>query len=145
MRRLARLRLGELTALIGAICVIIALTRFWYQTPSGNLSAWSTFGPAVVLLMLAALGALVLALTTLTERSTALPVAASVWSTLVGIVGVIAAIVRVLERPDHAQSLCAGTWLAFAGAILILVGSWQSMRDERPGLYESAAPEQRKL
>ncbi|MGH2832492.1 MAG: hypothetical protein ACRDK2_06915 [Solirubrobacteraceae bacterium] len=145
MRRLVRLRLGELTALIGAICVIIALTRFWYETPSGNLSAWGTFGPAVVLLMLAALGALALALTTLTERSTALPVAASIWSTLFGILGVIAAIVRVLERPDHAQSLCAGTWLALAGAILILVGSWQSMRDERPGLYEPATPEQRKL
>lgn len=145
MRRLARLRLGELTALAGAICVIIALTRFWYETPSGSLSAWGTFGPAVVLLMLATLAALALAITTITERSTALPVAAGIWSILFGIVGVIAAIVRVLERPDHAVSLCVGTWLALAGAVLILLGSWLSIRDERPGLYEPATPEQRKL
>ena len=52
----------------------------------------------------------------------------------------IAAVVRLLERPDHAGSLCAGAWLAFAGALLILAGAWQSMRDERPSLYEPAMP-----
>ncbi len=143
--KLTRLRLGELAALAGAVCVIVALTLPWYENLAGKLSAWSTFGPAVVLVMLAALAALALVLTTVTERSTALPVAAAVWSTLFGVLGVIAALVRVLERPENAHMLCAGAWLALLGTMLILVGSWQSMRDERTSRYPPATPEPRKL
>ncbi len=140
---LRRMRTGELTALIGAVGVIVSLTLRWYEAPSGSLTAWGTFGVAVVVLMLSALAALLLVFATVTERSTALPVAAAVWSTAFGVAGVIAALVRVLERPDGASALCAGAWLALAGAILILAGSWQSMRDERTGLYPPASPEPR--
>jgi hypothetical protein len=134
-----------LVVLAGSVCVIVALTLTWYQTPEGNLSAWSTFGFGVVLVMIAAAVGLVLVLATVTERSTALPVAAAVWSILFGAVGVLAAIVRVLERPHHATSLCAGAWLALAGTILIFVGSWESLRDERTRLYPRAELEPRKL
>ncbi|HTC58794.1 MAG TPA: hypothetical protein VK691_01610 [Solirubrobacteraceae bacterium] len=143
--KLTRLRSGELLALVGAILAIVALTRPWYENAGVLFSAWATFGPAVVLIMIAALSALVLVLTTLAERSTAFPVASAVWSVLFGLVGTIAAIVRVLERPDSATSLCAGAWLALAGTILIFAGSWQSMRDERTSLYPPASPEPRKL
>jgi hypothetical protein len=132
---LRRLRAGELLALLGAICVIVALTLRWYQAPQGNLDAWDTFGPTIVLLILAAAGGLALALATVTERTTALPVAAAVWGTLLGIVGTVAAVVRLIERPDHATALCAGAWLALAGALAVLVGSWLSIRDERTELY----------
>jgi len=143
--KLSRIRIGELVVLVGCACVIAALALRWYETPEGNLSAWATFGPAVVLLMLAVLAGLALVLTTLTERSTAFPVAAAVWSTLFGLLGVVAAAVRLLERPDHATRLCAGAWLAFAGALLILAGSWQSMRDERTSRYPPASPQPRDL
>ena len=94
-----------------------------------------------MLLILAAGAALVLFVATVTERgSTALPVAAAVWCAPLGRIGVIAALVRLLERPDHASSLCAGAWLALAGAVAILLGAWQSMRDERTSLYEPATP-----
>jgi hypothetical protein len=63
---------------------------------------------------------------------------------LFGAIGVLAAIVRLLERPHGAFSLCAGAWLAFAGTVLIFVGSWQSIRDERTGLYPPAEPEPHK-
>lgn len=132
-------------ALIGAICAIVSLSLRWYETPEGNLSAWATFGPAVVLLMLAALAGLALAAVTVAERSTALPVAAAVWCTLFGFFGVIAAVVRLLERPHHASALCAGAWLAFAGALLILAGAWQSMRDERTDRYPPPSPRPRDL
>jgi len=143
--KLSRLRLGELIVLIGSICVIVSLTRRWYEAPVRNLSAWDTFGVGVVLLMLAALVALLLVLATITERSTALPVAAAVWSTLFGVAGVLAAVVRLLERPEHSSALCAGAWLAFVGALLILAGSWQSMRDERTSRYPPATPPPRDL
>jgi hypothetical protein len=140
---LRRLRLGELLALAGAICVIVALALPWYENAQGKLGAFSTFGPAVALLMLAAMGALALVFTNLAERSTALPVAAAVWGTLFGIAGGVAAVVRVLERPAHATMLCAGAWLALVGAVAILLGCWQSMRDERPQLYPPSDVEAR--
>jgi hypothetical protein len=141
--RHGRLRLGELIALTGSVCVIVSLTLPWYENVERKLDAWDTFGPALVLVMLSAVVALVLVLATVTERSTALPVAAAVWSTMFGIAAVIAAIVRVLERPDGATSLCAGAWFALAGALLIATGSWESMRDERTRLYRPAEPEPR--
>jgi prepilin signal peptidase PulO-like enzyme (type II secretory pathway) len=143
--KISRMRLGELAVLAGAVCVIVALSMSWYRGPAGNLSAWDTFGPAVVLLMLAALAGLALVLTTVTERSPALPVAAAVWGTFFGVIGVIAALVRLLERPQNASALCAGAWLAFVGALLIAGGSWQSMRDERTSRYPPATPEPRDL
>ncbi|HEY5286155.1 MAG TPA: hypothetical protein VIJ50_03515 [Solirubrobacteraceae bacterium] len=143
--RLGRLRVGEILVLIGALGVLFAFTLDWYQNAERSFDAFDTFGPAVVLLLLSAIVALILVVTTVTERSTALPVAAAVWSTVLGLVAVIAAIVRLLERPHGATSLCAGAWVAMAGALLIVVGSWESMRDERTGLYQPAAPEPRKL
>jgi len=142
---LKRLRLGELLALAGAICLIVSLTLPWYENADGKLSAWSTFGPAVVLLIAATIAALVLVIATITERTPALPVAAAVWGVPFGLLGVVAAIVRVLERPDNATSLCAGAWLALVGAVAILVGVWQSMRDERTSRYAPATPRARRL
>jgi hypothetical protein len=139
------MRLGEVAALLGAVCIVVALTLPWYENAEGKLSAWSTFGPAVVLVMLAALAGFGLTLATLTERSPAFPVAAAVWSTLFGILGLAAAVVRVLERPHNATMLCAGAWLALVGALLVAGGSWQSMRDERTSRYPPAKPEPRHL
>jgi hypothetical protein len=143
-RRLSRLRLGELVALAGAICVIISLLLPWYEGAGGSLSVWETFGPAAAVLIAAAAAALALAAATVTERSTALPVAAAVWSTVLAIAALIAAVVRLLERPDYASSLGAGAWLALAGALAMLAGSWQSMRDERTGSYPPAEPPRRR-
>jgi 4-amino-4-deoxy-L-arabinose transferase-like glycosyltransferase len=140
---LRRLRAGELLVLVGAILLIVAFTRRWYENAAGNLDAWDTFGPAVALLLAALCAALALLVSTVTERSTALPVSTAVWSVLLGLIAVVAAIVRVLERPDHATSVCAGAWLALAGAVAILAGAWQSLRDERTSMYEPATPEPR--
>jgi len=140
---LRRLRLGELLALVGATCVIVSLLEPWYRGALGRLDAWDTFGPGVVLVMAAACAALALVLTTLAERSPALPVSLAIWTVLLGLIAVIAAVVRVLERPEHATSLLAGAWLALAGAVVIFAGAWQSLRDERTSLYKPANPELR--
>ncbi len=137
---LRRLRVGELLALAGVALVIVALTRPWYESPLGNLTAWDTFGPTIVLILAAVCAALAMVVSALTERSTALPVATAVWCVPLGLMAVIAAVVRVLERPDHATGLCAGSWLALVGAAAILVGAWLALRDERPSLYGPAAP-----
>jgi hypothetical protein len=138
-----RLRLGELLALVGAICVIVSLFVRSYAAPAGDLTAWNTFGPGVVLLLAAVCAALAVLISALTERSPALPVSTAVWCVLLGFLAVIAALVRVLERPDGATAVCYGVWLALAGAIAILAGAWQVLRDERPSMYRRARPEPR--
>jgi hypothetical protein len=141
--RLRNLRVGELTALVGCGLAIFALTRWWYESPIGNLDAWDTFGPGVVLILAAICAALAMIVSGLTERTAALPVATAVWCVPLGLIAVIAAAVRVLERPDHATALCAGAWLALVGSALILIGAWLVLRDERPGLYPPARPQPR--
>jgi hypothetical protein len=136
----AKLRAGEWLALAGAACVIVSLFLRWYERPSGALDAWDTFGPALVLLLIGTAGALWLFFSTLAERSTALPVAAGAWSVALGLLAFVAALVRVLERPEQATGLCAGAWLALAGAVAMLLGAWLSIGDERGPLYPPARP-----
>jgi hypothetical protein len=140
---LRQLRLGELLALAGAICAIVSLFVRSYEGPLGTLDAWSTFGPGVVLVLAAIAGALAMVLSAVTERSSALPVSTAVWSVLLGLLAVIASLVRVFERPDHATEACIGVWLALAGSLAILAGAWLTLRDERPSLYRPAEPQPR--
>jgi hypothetical protein len=136
-----KVRGGELLALVGAACVLVSLFVPYYEgRGSGKLNGWDTFGPGVALLLAATASALCLLVATLTERSTALPVAATAWTSLLGFGGVIAALVRLFERPEHATSVCAGAWLALVGALAILLGAWYAMRDERRPLYPPATP-----
>lgn len=130
-----RLRSGELLALAGVVCVGVSLGLPSYDSPAGQVSAWSSFGATLVLMIFSAALALALVGATLLERSPAIPVAAGVWSSLFGIVAVVAALIRVLDRPAGAQSVAVGGWLGLAGALAILAGSWQSMRDERTEIY----------
>lgn len=137
----SKVRAGELLALVGAACVIVSLLVPYYEGPStGTLTVWDTFGPAAALLLATAAAGLCMFATTLTERSTALPVVATVWAIPLGLAGVISAIVRLLARPDQATSVCAGAWLALAGTLAILAGAWQAIRDERRSKYTPAAP-----
>lgn len=140
---LRRLRGGELLALAGAALVIVSLFERWYEGPTGELGAWDTFGPAVALLLAATAAALALVASTLIERSVATPVAVAVWSVLLGLIGLIAALVRVFERPQRATGVSIGAWLALAGVLAILAGAWLALRDERPSRYEPANPEPR--
>jgi len=102
---LRRPRAGELLAAAGAALVIVSLLEPWYEGPAGKLDAWDTFGPAMLLLLAATAAAIALTLSTVTEHSVALPVAIGVWSVLLGLLAVIAAAVRLLERRRVA---CAG-------------------------------------
>jgi hypothetical protein len=138
---LRRLRVGELVVLAGVVCLAVSFAEPWYEGPtSGQLDAWDTFGAAMVLLLASLCAGLAVVVSAMGERNAALPVSAAVWSVLLGLIGVIAAVVRVLERPDHASSLCIGAWLALGGAAAILAGSWLVLDDERPGSYRPAAP-----
>jgi hypothetical protein len=139
-----KLRKGELIAVAGIGCVIASLLLPWYESALGNLDFWDTFGGAAVLMLASLCAALAMVLATLLEgESPAVAVPTAVWSVVLGVPGAVAALVRVLERPEHSTGLCAGAWLGLAGALLILVGSWIAMSDERTSRFRPAEPEPR--
>jgi drug/metabolite transporter (DMT)-like permease len=137
------LRAGELLAAAGAVCIVASMFERWYEGPGVKLDAWDTFGPGVVLLLAAASAAVALVLSTLAERTVAVPVAVGVWCVPLGLLALIAAVVRAFERPGHSTSASAGVWLALAGAAAVLAGAWQALRDERPSRYDPVAPDPR--
>ena len=113
-----RLRLGERVVLIGIGCLVASMFLPWYSSPAGNLSLWETFGPGAALILATLCAGLAVVVSALAERgeNPSLAVATAVWCVLIGLAGTIAAIVRLLERPDSAGSTCAGPWLGLAGA-----------------------------
>jgi hypothetical protein len=139
-----KLRTGEWIAIAGIGCVIASLLLPWYESSLGNLDFWDTFGGAAVLMLASLSAALAMVAAALVEGdSPAVAVPTAVWSLVIALAGAIAAIVRVLERPEHATGLCAGAWLGLAGALLILIGSWIAVRDERTSRFRPAEPEPR--
>src|SRR4029077_20175384 len=95
------LRRGELIVLAGVACVVYSLFVRWYSGPGGNLSAWDTFGPGMALVLAAAAAGLALVVSTVTERTVALPVALGLGTLVLGLAGGIAAIVGGLRRTSH--------------------------------------------
>lgn len=110
----------------------VALFLPWYEFGGVQHDAWNSLTVAELPAAVAALLALSLVAATILQRSPALPVALAVWTTTVGLVAVVAVVVRVLVLPGAASERCYGLWLALAGAIGVLVAGWLSMRDERP-------------
>jgi len=139
-RGIRRLRRGELITLVGVVVLVVSLFVPTYDSPAGLLDAWDTFGAAVALQLAGVFAGLALVVSALTERTTALPVSTAVWCVPVGIAAVIASVVRLIERPEHASGLAAGGWLGLVGALTILAGAWETLRDEHTPLYERAKP-----
>jgi hypothetical protein len=140
----SKLRAGEWTAIAGIGCVIASLLLPWYESSLGNLDFWDTFGGAAVLMLASLSAAAAMVIATLLEGdSPAVAIPTAVWSVVLGLPGAVAALVRVLERPEHSTGLCAGAWLGLAGAVLILVGSWIAVSDERTSRFRPAEPDPR--
>ena len=118
----------------------VALFLPWYEFGAVQHDAWNSLTVAELPAAVAALLALSLVPAiaddvqhvTILQRSPALPVALAVWTTTVGLVAVVAVVVRVLVLPGAASERCYGLWLALAGTIGVLVAGWLSVRDERP-------------
>ena len=104
--------MGELLALAGAVCVIVSLSLPSYQRATGRLDAWDTFGPAVALLLAAAVAACVLVVSNLMERTTAVPIAAAVWTFLFGLLAignVVVRSIRLLATSTQAATAAASS------------------------------------
>ena len=124
---LKRLRAGEWLAAAGGVLLVAALV-------AGG--TWSV----VVDVLLAGLAVLALALAVLqaTQTTPAKPLAAGVWTVVLGVLGVLLGLVAILVESE------SSAFLALAATVVITVGGWRSLANERVrGLPPGPEPELR--
>jgi hypothetical protein len=141
---LSRLRPGELIAAAGGVGLLVVMFFDWYAAGgrtqvagrdidiSVGFNAWQAFGITDILLALTALTAIGLAVLTATQRSPALPVAASVITSTVGILATLLVLYRILNQPGPNEFIEVKfpAFLGFLCVLAIAAGGWRSMRDE---------------
>jgi hypothetical protein len=153
----ARLRLGETVALVGALGLFISLFLDWFGVDEAgsrteallSTSGWGAFGPVVAAVAVGAIAlAVALAAATAARRPVALPVALAVLTTAIGLVALVVLLVRTLvlqpgldgDLPNDLVTVDAGAIPGLLAAAAIPIGGWLSMADERKDAPYSAPP-----
>jgi hypothetical protein len=135
-----RLRGGELLAGVGAALLLVSLFLDWVG-PVGE-SGWSSLGWLTVVVAIAAILVVSwLVFATATARPVTEVVGAGVIGAVVGPVAVLVLLVRTaLAQPgvDAVTSIEGGAYVGLAGALLLAIGAWWSLADERTDARESA-------
>lgn len=134
---LTRLRRGELVAGVAAAALLITLFFDWNRGVRPE-SGWSSLGVVTLVLVVAAIAvAFTLVFTTITRRPAAIPIGAAVITTGVGALITLALALRVVLLDDS----LGAAYLGLLFMLLIPVGGWLTMADERTGAPYSAAPD----
>jgi hypothetical protein len=158
-----RLRAGECVAGAGAAGLAVTLFLPWFDVdipdlpqPAGNgilnllqtfsrspeASGWDGLGWVTLAFCVAAIGAGAwLVVATLAARPVAQLVAAAVLTATIGTFAVLVLALRVLvfqPGPNDIVVLRYGAWLGLVAALLVMVGGWWAIKDERTDAPESA-------
>jgi len=136
---LSRLRPGELLAAAGGVALLGVMFLEWYELQGAGgirsigLTAWQAFGLLDVILAIAAIAAIALAAVTAARRSPAVPVAAGVVTSTLGIVATVLLLYRIVNQPgpNAFVEVKLGAFLGFLCTLALAAGAWSSMRDER--------------
>jgi hypothetical protein len=126
----------------------------WYQ-PAGHAAsltgaphpwkggtAWQAMTVDDVIFLIAGVAALALVVLTVFYSTAAMPIAAAVFATWLGLIAAVLAIIRLISPPDLGPGPTgreAGVWLGTAAAIGLAVSAALNMRGERrsaPGSYK---------
>jgi hypothetical protein len=162
---LSRLRRGERIAAGAAVLLFIDMFLHWYKADVGNLvpgartlgiaipdltaeaSAWQAFSILDIFLLIVILVALGLAFLTATQRSVALPVAASVITTVLGAIATFIVLMRLIDQPgpDKIVDIKIWAWVGLILCGLIAYGGWSSMRDEGTNLQDARVQAERAI
>jgi hypothetical protein len=157
-----RLRFGEMIAAACAALLFLVIWLPWFGVESvtvpnfaggtteiggGTANAWNsfetfTFPPAVdFLMLLTIIVAIGLAVLTMTQRTVALPVSASVLVTFLGGLCALCVLYRILNQPgpNEVVEVKYGAYLGFLLCVGIAFGGWMSMRDEGASFGSAAS------
>jgi hypothetical protein len=141
---LTRLRPGDLIAAAGGVGLLVVMFLEWYAAGgvtqvgdreievSVGANAWEAFAVTDIWLALTAVAALAIVALTASRQSPALPVAASVITTTLGVIAVLLVLYRILNQPGPNEFIEVkfGAFLGFLSVLAIAAGGWRSMRDE---------------
>jgi hypothetical protein len=135
-----RLRLGEWAAGVGGGALLATLFLEWVGPR--EQSGWSSLGwPTLVFCVAAVAVAGWLVLATVLARPVAQMVAAAALTAVLGTLAVLFLLIRTaVAQPgaDAATSIEGGAYLGLLAALLIAVGGWWAIADERTDAPESA-------
>lgn len=150
---LRRLRAGEFIAGVSGVVLLVALFLPWYthdvatsfgprpSLPSQN--AFEALGVSDLLLLIVAVAAVGLAVTTAAEKTVAVPIAYASLLCVAGVVAIVVVLFHFGDSPAPSPPPPAalrnavqtdeaiGIWLAWLASVGIFAGSLLSMRDER--------------
>ncbi|HEX5622467.1 MAG TPA: hypothetical protein VFX51_28845 [Solirubrobacteraceae bacterium] len=138
-----RLRAGEWLAAAGGILLIVSLLLPWYEgtDPVTGFEAMSVID---ILLALLALLALALPILQATQNTPNKPVGAAVLGVVLGALGALLVVFRLIDAPADGLEVRPGAWIALLATVTITVGSWRSLAAEYVrGLPPDLEPELR--
>jgi hypothetical protein len=155
-----KIRFGEAVAAVSALLLFIIMFLPWYGytakgtsglgfSISANRSAWQAYGFIDLILFVTIIVALGMVVLSMTQRSAALPVSASVVVAILGGVSVLLILFRIVSKPDYCRGgACASDFLnvslkygIFLGLITaggIAVGAFLAMREEGTSFSDAA-------
>jgi hypothetical protein len=153
----SKLRTGELIAGVCGVLLLIVMFFAWYGIGGAqgtilsaadvdtNFNAWQAFDFIDLVLFVTAIVAIGAAVLAASGRSVALPVAASVVVTVLGIIVALLVLYRIINQPgDNAIiEVKFGAYLGFLVCLGIAVGGFLAMADEgttAPGATAQAPP-----
>jgi hypothetical protein len=117
--------------LCGAV-LIGSLWLPWYRGAGHDFNAWQSMAVNDVLLFIAGGLGVAVVIANLSQSSEAIPITASVFTALFGILASILALVRLIW-PPHGLDRAAGVWIGTAAALALTVSALRLLRDERRG------------
>jgi hypothetical protein len=148
----SKLRTGELIAGICGVLLLIVMFFSWYGIGGAigqfaeaagvdtNVNAWQAFDFIDILLFVTAIVAIGVAVLGATGRSVALPVAASVIVTVLGVIVTLLVLYRLINEPgdDQFVDIKFGAYLGFLVCLGVAVGGFLAMADEGTSLGKAA-------
>ena len=148
----SKLRTGELIAGACGVLLLIVMFFSWYGIGGAagsilsaadvdtTVNAWKAFDFIDLLLFVTAIVAIGAAVLAASGRSVALPVAASVVVTVLGIAVALLVLYRIVNQPgpNDVVDVKFGAYLGFLVCLGIAVGGFLSMADEGTSLGDAA-------
>jgi hypothetical protein len=140
---LRRLRAGEWLAGAGGILLIVSLFLPWYEAAK-PVTGFEALSVIDILLALLALLALALPVLQATQDAPNKPVGAAVLGVVLGALGALLVVFRLIDSPADGLEVRPGAWVALAATVLITVAAWRSLAAEYVrGLPPDLEPELR--
>jgi len=155
-----KIRFGEAVAAGSALLLFIIMFLPWYGysvkgtaglgiSASANRSAWQAYSFIDIILFVTIIAAVGMAVLSMSQRSTALPVSASVAVTILGGLSVLLILFRIVSKPDYCRGgVCAsdvlntslkyGIFLGLIAAGGIAAGAFLAMREEGTSFGDAA-------